>query len=361
MLDIRDGLHFTWTDVERWIDLGLITPEQALAIRRQLETERPAPSPVPARQEQRQGLNLITVAYYFGGFMILLAYTFFMGMRWESMGNDMRFGLTVATMGLLWAVGTVLRRYGFPTAGGLLIFAGTGLVPLAAFTLADLLGLWPSQPTWDNPNYDDYYTTVRPYWIYLEAVSLLAAVIVTWRIRFPLVTLLIAFWGWYLSMDLARWATQNPFGSFDDTEQIVSIAVGVAMLLVGLFLQRRTREDYSRWFYLFGHLIILGNLGALTYEKEGILSLVFILTYLGFVVASVSLQRPVFLVFGALGCYGYVSYLAFRTFSGAVGFPIAMAFIGLVVVLTAVAYQKYVRAWLEQRLSRQALPAEQAV
>ena len=74
--------------------------------------------------------------------------------------------------------------------------------------------------------------------------------------------------------------------------------------------------------------------------------------YLSFVIASVLLQRRVFLVFGAFGCYAYTSYLAFRVFQGSLGFVFTLAFVGFVIILSTVAYQRFVRAWLELRFMR---------
>jgi hypothetical protein len=359
MSDNIANLHFTGADIDRWVEMGIITPDQAQAIRWQVQQSPPLPvAPPPPPQKPQSGLNVITVAYYFGSFMILLAYTFFLGLSWSGLGHTMQFVVAIFTVGILAAIGALLRNRGFIQPGNLLIFAATGITPLVAFTFAQLLGLWPQYPGFGSPGYDDFYRTVRPYWVFLELFSLLVATIVLWITRFPLITLLMAFWTWYLSMDLARWAGENNNVYSDDREQIVSILVGFAMLALGLFLQRRTRDDYSRWFYLFGHIVLLIHLSVLTYQKEGLLGLLFIIIYVGFVVASVWLQRTVFLVFGALGCYGYLSYLSFKTFSGAIGFPIALAFIGLLIVLTTVGYQKYARAWLDQRLSKYRLHSQ---
>jgi hypothetical protein len=173
-----------------------------------------------------------------------------------------------------------------------------------------------------------------------------------WRVRFPLLTFLVAFWMWFLSMDLTRWITQSNSWSWTDVEQTVSAIMGAGMLLLGVFLQRRTKLDYSSWFYLFGHIIILGFFSSLAIDREGILGLVYFVVYLSFVVASVWLQRRVFLVFGALGCYGYLSYLAFQVFDREMGFVFALGGIGLFIVLSAVAYQKYVRPWLEKQFAQ---------
>src|SRR3712207_8745536 len=46
------------------------------------------------------------------------------------------------------------------------------------------------------------YRTIDAAWISLEIVSIAVTLLVLRWIRFPLLTLLLAFWSWYLSMDL---------------------------------------------------------------------------------------------------------------------------------------------------------------
>jgi hypothetical protein len=343
------GPQFTWADIEQWTEQGLIAPEQADAIRRHVEAVGPAVEQVQAGPEQRRGLNLVTVAYYFGAFMILLAYTFFMGIQWGSLSAGAQAAISAGTIGGLWAIGYVLRRVGFATAGNLLIFAGTGIVPLLVHTIQRATGLWPDQRAAD---YSDFYRLILPSWVLLEVISIAVALVVVWLTRFPLVMLLIAFWSWFLSMDLVRWLTDSPTWSWGDEERTISILMGAGMLVIGVILQRVARKDYSLWLYLFGHVIVLAHLGWLSLEHEGAVSLLFPVTYLAFVIASVWLQRRVFLVFGAIGCYIYVSYLAFRVFEGALGFVFALGAVGLLIVFTAVGHQKYVRGWLERRLER---------
>jgi hypothetical protein len=342
---------FTWADIHQWVETGLIRPGQALAIRRHVAARGSVEQQAQTGIEQRPGLNFITVAYYFGGFTILLAYTFFMGFQWESIS---RLGQCVAvgcTIGLLWALGYLLRRAGFRLAGALLIFAGTGIVPVLVYTILHLTGIWPDQPSYDNPAYEDFYLQVKPAWVTMEAVSLVVAAAVTVRLRFPLITLLAGFWGWYLSMDLARWIFETPDWSYDEHEQIAGIIMGLLILAIGLGLQVRTHQDYSRWLYIFGHVVVLGNFSALAHDHEGLAALLYVVLYLTFVAGSIWLQRPVFVVFGALGCYGYASYLAYDKFHGSLPFVFTLALIGLTIVLAGVGYQKYVRPWRWRRLA----------
>lgn len=342
-------LKFTMADLENWGEKGLITPKQMTNIRAYIAREGSIAEQPETGVEQRKGLNFVSVAYYFGAFMILLAYTIFIGLQWESLGLNGQILVSFITILVLWTIGYFLHHNGFQTAGGLLVFAGTGIVPLLVYSIQRAVGLW------DNSGYvySDFYLIVAKTWLILEVVSLSVAIIVIWRVRFPLITLLIAFWTWYLSMDVTRLISKSdsPW-EWGETIQIVSTLIGLGMLALGVFLQRITKRDHSLWFYLFGHIIILGHLSSLTLYKEGALGLVYIGTYLAFVIASVWLQRRVFLVFGAIGCYGYLSYLAFHIFNGALGFVFALGSIGLLIVLTAVGYQKYARHWLENLIGK---------
>ncbi|MDP9369354.1 MAG: hypothetical protein M3Q03_13955 [Chloroflexota bacterium] len=354
---------FTWDDVEGWVAHGLLQPQQARAIRQFVESGEPAVSVQGARssgpgreREESHGFNLITIAYYFGGLLILLAYTFFVGLAWEGLGAGSQAAIALGTIGGLWAIGGGLRRAGYDTGGGLLVFAGTGIVPLGVYTLLKLFDLWPDDA---NINaYREFYREIAPAWVTLELISILVTLAVLWRVRFPLLTLPIAFWTWYLSMDISRWIACSEDRDWGNREQAVGLAVGLLTLALGGVVQRRYGASWSRWFYLFGHLAVFFNASALALDEDvGGLRLLYPLLFLAFVVLSVRLQERTFLVFGALGCYAYASYLAFEVFDGALGFVFALAAIGLTVVLSAVAYQRFVRQALEEWLGRRRPPA----
>lgn len=122
------------------------------------------------------------------------------------------------------------------------------------------------------------------------------------------------------------------------------------MLVLGVRLQRHHgAQDWSRWFYLFGHVALLGNLAALALGDDLLPGVVFLAVYVGFVVASVWLQSRMFLMFGAIGCYAYVAKLAFDVCDRSLGFTLVLGIVGLLVVLATVAYERYVQPWLEQR------------
>lgn len=343
--------RFTWADLEHWTGLGLLRPEQLTAIREHLDAEddaRPWPELVPPSPERRARFDLVTVAYYFGAFIILLAGTIFVGLQWEELGRAGQFAASWGAVAGLWLLGAWLKRGGHWLGGDLLIFAGTGIVPLGVYTLLRAINLWPDST--DAASYQAFYRTIDAAWLLLEVASIAITLAVIWLTRFPLLTLLLAFWTWYLSMDLTELIAGHDDFAWGPTEWTVGALVGVAMLALGVWLQRRHGvHDWSRWFYLFGHVALLGNLAALALGDDALPGVGFLAVYVGFVVASVWLQSRMFLVFGAIGCYAYVAKLAFDVFDRSLGFTLVLGIVGLLVVLATVAYERYVQPWLEQR------------
>lgn len=397
MADPRFGLD----DLDGWARQGLITDEQAARIRSAIAAAPPAAPP--------RRFDMVTVAYYFGGFTILLAYTLFMGRQWEQLGHGGQTAISTITVAALCVIGFALRRRGLTLPGDLVIFAGVGIVPLAVYSAEKLLGIADIAAV---SRYGDYYRVVAPAWVMMELVSIAAALVALRLTGFPLLMLLFAHWSWFLSLDGARWLARSPEWSWGEREHALGLAIGLVMLAAAVVARQRTRRNYSvwlylygfplvlgsvaalvstssehdliellavglglvmlgvgvrllawerpvasTWFFIFGHLLVIGYAGELALRKEGLAGVAFLVLYLGVVAASVVLQSRIFLVFGALGCYAYVSYLAFKLFADTLGFPFALGAIGLVIVLSAVGYERVVRQRIEEQLGRFRRPA----
>ncbi len=336
---------FTTKDLTEWRDLGFIDQTQVQAILSHLSTN----SSNSEQTEARFGFNIISIAYYFGGFMILFAYTVFMGITWEDTNAIGQVVISIITLVLLGGIGGFLKSRHYQHAGGILIFAAVGIVPLLVYSIQNAIGV-------NLPHdYAGFYRQISDSWVPMELISITVAILVVVFVRYPLVTLHIAFWTWFVSMDIVDYVSGDVLGTGYEAAQIVSVFFGFGMLGVGFLLQKLLEKDYAFWFYLFGHICIICALSALTIEQSGILGLVYLAVYVTFVVASIWLQRKVFLVFGALGIYGYLCYLAFDVFDGALGFTFGLATIGLLIVLLTVAYQQYLQPWLTKRLQPQAI------
>jgi hypothetical protein len=68
--------------------------------------------------------------------------------------------------------------------------------------------------------------------------------------------------------------------------------------------------------------------------------LVYALINLCLIACSLVLRRRTFLVFGALGLFGYLGHLAYRVFNDSVLFPFILSLLGIAVIYLGMQYQR---------------------
>ncbi|MFQ5931774.1 MAG: hypothetical protein ACE5MM_05170 [Nitrospiraceae bacterium] len=306
----------------------------------------------PTKPEAQKGFNLPNICYYFGAMVIAFAYTYLVYRHWDALAYGHLLGISVGTAALLAGLGYPLRyRWRFPTAGGLLIFAATALTPLTVYCAEQLMGWWPATGV---GQYTQYFRVIHGNWIVMELLTIAVSVLVLWSVRFPFLTAIPAHAMWFLAMDIGALLV-GPGGDVQADWEIrkqITVGVGLAMVAVGYLLDRRTKEDYSFWLYLFGLLGFSGGLSLMRSHSEVAAFLGYFLPHLAMIPLSVYLKRKTFLVFGALGTYAYLGHLAFQVFPDAWAFPIVLAFAGLSLILATVLVQKH-RARLGRKVDRQ--------
>jgi hypothetical protein len=286
--------------------------------------------------EGQQKFDAMHVAYYFGGMIVIGAMTFFFSLAWERVGGAGILALALAYGCLFGFLGPHLfharRLY---VAGGLLTAVAVCMTPLAVYGLERALGWWPQ----GNPGtYHDYHVWVKGSWLFMELATLAAGGVALPLVRFPFLTAPMAFALWYMTMDL----TPLLFGQKDFTgsQQLwVSVVFGAGILAFAYLVDRRTRDDYAFWLYLFGLAAFWGGLSLMDsggpWSRFGYCVVNIIL-----IAVSAVLTRPVFAVFGSFGVAGYLSYLAFRLFRDSLFLPMALTLIGVGVIMATVAYQR---------------------
>jgi len=120
----------------------------------------------------------------------------------------------------------------------------------------------------------------------------------------------------------------------------VSLWFGLAFLVVSFLVDRRTRDDYAFWGYLFGTLAFWGGLSLMDSQSE-VSKLLYCLINVVLMLISVLLDRRVFIVFGALGVFGYLGHLAYTVFKDSLLFPFALSALGLAIIWLGIYYQRY--------------------
>ena len=315
---------FTIEDLRHWQQRGLLSGEQLRSILAEegLEAE-------PQAKERKVGLNLVTVAYYFGGLLALFSFTFFVGMNWGDLTDWARLGVTLGAILVIGALGVWLRfMRGYPVAGGLLLFVATAVLPLFIFTVVKLLGVWPD---------DASFYQLRFVLLYLCLGSLAGSLAMLILTRFSLISLVVAAFVHLTVLDIA----QIIKGAGDSVIELTAATCG-GFILLGMALTLRGKKLHTFWVKLYGLVGLQIAFTTLLIDSNSVFfGLLFFFVYLIMVGLSLRFQEIIYLVFGAIGIYTYFTNLVFDTFKGTVYFPLLLGGIGLSIVVLAVLYQRY--------------------
>ena len=316
--------NFTIEDLRRWQQQGLISDEQLNSILAEegLEAEPPV-------RERKAGLNLVTVAYYFGGFLALFSLIFFVGSNWDNLSDGALLGMSLVVMLLIGALGFWLRfRRGYPLAGGLLIFIATAILPFFIWTVERVAGGWQAGESF----YD-----LRFFVLYLGLGSLAGTLVMLYLTRFSLISLLVAGFAHLTILDIA----QIIAGKEDYVLEVTAATCG-GFILLGIALTLWGRKLYAFWLKLYGLVGLYIAFVSLFTESDSVLfGLLFLAVYLIMIGLSLRFREVIYLVFGAIGFYTYIIRLVVDTFEGTNYFPLLLGGIGISIILLAVLYQRY--------------------
>ncbi len=325
-------------DIDWAVNEGILSKEQAESLCNAVEE----------RHRNRPKFDLPHVLYYFGALVVISAMGWFMTEAWETFGGGGIFIIAVLyAICFLPAGRTLWYKENLKIPGGLLFTMAVCMTPLAIYGLERLTGIWPQ----GNPGvYRDYHIWVKGSWFLMELATIIAALIVLKFIRFPFLTAPIAFSLWYMSMDL----TPLLFGKMEftwDERLWVSLWFGSGILLVAYFLDRRTKDDYSFWLYLFGTLAFWGGLSLMQSDSE-FNKFLYCVINLGLMMTSILIRRRVFIVFGSMGVFGYIAHLSYRVFQDSLMFPFALTIIGISIIYLGIKYQRNKEKWERAILER---------
>jgi hypothetical protein len=324
------------SDLEWAVQEGLLSPEQASALWDALAERRSVSSP----------FDLAHTSYYAGALIVISAMAWFMTEAFDSFSGV---GLTAVALGyaiVFSAVGHNLWfRRNLEVPGGLLFTVAVCMTPLAIYGLERATGIWPQG---DPGRYSGFYVWVKGSWLLMEVGTVLAGVLVLQWIRFPFLTAPIAFALWYLSMDLTPFLMGQDDFSWEQ-RRIVSLWFGLAMLTATYLIDRRTREDYAFWGYLFGLLAFWGGLSLSESDSE-LAKFGYLLVNLFLMILSVLLQRRAFIVFGGIGVFIYLGHLSQVVFKDSLLFPFALSLVGVLVIYAGVKFERH-QARIEEFLT----------
>jgi hypothetical protein len=327
-------------DFLRAVEQGLISPEQGTRLWLFFA----------ARQESWEGrsnpnqlrFDFANVAYYLGALIVIAAMAFFVTLAWESLGGLGIFAIAVLyALAFLWAGKYLYFDQNLTIPGGLLITVAVWMTPLAIYGLQRATGFWGQG---DPGHYQDFHTWIKGSWFFMEVGTILASLLALRFIKFPFLTFPLAFCLWYLSMYIVPLLYGKDVGFH--TQALVSLWYGIVCLAIAYLVDlrcRRSEGDFAFWLYLFGLITFWFSLPFSGQDSEWS-RFIYALINLGLMALSLLLKRRFFMIFGGLGLFGYISYLAFRVFANSLLFPLALSALGIAIIYLGFIYQRHYRA-----------------
>lgn len=313
--------------------------------------------PAAAHHAPAARFDLTHVLWYGGALIIITAMGIFTTDAFNRMG-----GWALAICGAVY--GVVLTGLGdylwfkrnLRIAGGLLVAAAISMVPMIIYGIQDALDLW-KYAQGDPGQYQNFYPYVNGSWVYMEAATVIVALLAIIRYRFPFILLIAAVALWFMSMDLAMWFTNGGQDYWDfDTRRAVSLAFGAAIIVCAWTwdVVKGRFPDMMFWIHIFG---IMAFWGGLTFQDGGtdLQKFIYCLINVALIAFSLFIDRRIYAVFGGLGIAAYLSDLAEHVFKDWLGFSFALSAIGLAIIFAGLWLNKH-RAAMKETLSG-ALPS----
>ena len=325
--------NFDITDLERWQKQGIISEQQFENIIKQENLE------IKPADEKKTGWNLITVLYYFGGFLALLSFTLFIGMSWEDLSQLTRFLIALIAIIVTGSLGVWLHFIQkIEMAGGLLLFVATAILPLLVYTVSSMAGFWA-----ENASFYELRFAV----LVMGLISLAGAIIMLYYTRFPLITLPATVFMHLTLIDLVQmiWGENFPFPESTAVISALFIVSGIWMTIYGM-------KKYAFWVKLYGLVWLIFTFSILFFDSDSILfGLLYLAVYLIFAGISLYLREIMFMVFAIIGIYFYIFKLVFDIFEGSAIFPLILGIIGISIILLAVLFQKYGKRFFRRKVN----------
>ena len=325
----------TDADFERWVEQGLITVVQREAIEGDLAT-RPAAD---------AGLTVTTLLYYGGGLLVLVAYSLFLGLQWDSLDAGGRIAISAFSFVFFAGVSQALLRSGrFQLPGELLEVVAVAIVPLLAFALLDGADLWPDDPGYRGLSEarEDYQLDLAFTRILIAGSTFFVAVAAfLWsRSPFVLVAAVISFAAIVLDISFVLGPASDDY-MWETGQGLIVAALGGTLIAAGVAGHGQTERDYSIWLYVMG---LIGLAVGLSWKAFGADAAVWgaLWMFLAvFVLAlSIPLQQRLFAVAGLAAVFAYLARLVFEVFEST-NAALVLVVLGLLILGMGMVYQRY--------------------
>jgi hypothetical protein len=315
--------------IDEAVSRGILSPGQAEELWTFLAEQPPV-------AERGPGFSFTNVLYYFGGIIAIGAMSLFMTIGWEAFGGWGIFSISMVYAVLALAGARYLQGKGYLTPAGILVALAVTLVPLAIYGIQQALKMWP-----ETRDYRDYHVWIDWRWALMEIGTLVAGAGALYAYRLPFVVMPLSVTLWYMSMDFAPLLAPDHSADLQ-MRKLVSIAFGIGMIALAIFVDTwtRRRPDYAFWLYIFGTLAFWGGLSSQDSGSQ-VGKFVYALINVAMIFFGAVLARRIFAVCGGLGAFGYLGYLSYSVFKDSIMFPFMLTVLGLALVGVGLWWQRH--------------------
>lgn len=297
-------------------------------------------------QQKRQKasfFDFVSLLQYLGMAGVLAAMGQF-ALSHHLLGN---FGLALtSTLYMLTFLGIgywLWQKPGTRFAGGLFLTLSVCMIPLAIYGIETGLELWPQLPpdrlTWGEKGHE-FDLLLRTHQLRLEAATAVGATLLLNFFSFPLLLLPLVISGWFLFLDVIP--LLFPYHLFLWREFLeITAAYGAGLLLFAYKFDRKGQHVFSSWTYFIGLAFAWSAATALVWDSSEWMKIGYFVANASLLILSFTLNRTVFLLFGASGVLGYCCYLTERFVISPFLSTLAISVIGVAALYLGILFQKY--------------------
>ncbi|CQR74751.1 hypothetical protein SOV_07750 [Sporomusa ovata DSM 2662] len=274
-----------------------------------------------ASKNQERESAIVKMLYYSGACIIISSMGWFLTSVWDAWN-----GAGLAIMALVYAIGFILIGRSFAQKSivfsHLLYVVAVSMTPLFTYGIQKSLNVWPG----------------NSHWVTMDLVTLAVGIIALRYIKIPFAMAIPAFVLWHISIDIGPLLFgQNDIWTY---REYTSIIVGLIMIGIAFYIDRRKKIDYGKWMYIFGCMAFWGGISFLSSSSEFSRLLYFTINIILMCIGTL-LERRVFVIFGSLGCIGYIGHLAYRVFRDSALFPFALTAFGVFIMFIGMYFHKH--------------------
>lgn len=326
--------------IDQWAEEGLISTEQALALRTRIAAE--------GEGAASQNVQVTEILVYLGSLIVFLALAFLAILNWEELGSAGRILILLLPALAMFALGWPFRsaRSARRRRGAQALWLGaslvTGVLFMVTFNELDLID-------WQNRGPTDIYFTLSCLLaggISALAYLLLPSLVQSVPFHFWLSAAFLSFLSW-LGIEF------QPVSPW--VFLVLGLLMGALWLALSAWLNRRGQDRLAAVSLLVGAVTALATPYVLspfdfsaTWQRTA-MELISLAACLIAIAASVRFQSRILLYSGAVFLLLFITYVNFEHFADEVGMPIALFLSGATLIALGLGTGR-----LSERMGRQA-------